>query len=66
MTTIGAHKILIGTALLFTAAPAAWGVLRYTRHGETTALGVTAGAVVAAVVLGLYLRSFLARHRNEN
>jgi hypothetical protein len=66
MTTIGAHKVLISTAIVFSVPIAAWGVLRFVRHGETTGLAVTAGAVAAALALGVYLRSFLARHRGES
>jgi hypothetical protein len=66
MTTIGAHKVLITTAIIFSVPIAAWGVLRWARHGETTGLAVTAGAVAAAITLGIYLRSFLSRHRGES
>jgi hypothetical protein len=66
MTTIGAHKILITTAIVFSIPIGAWGVLRWVRHGETMGLAVTAGAVAAALTLGVYLRSFLGRHRGES
>ena len=66
MTTIGAHKVLITTAIVFSVPIGAWGVLRWMRHGETAGLAVTAGAVAAALTLGVYLRSFLARHRGES
>lgn len=61
MTTIGAHKLLIACAILFSLGPIVWGV-RHGLAGDGTGWAVAAGGLLAAVALGVYLRSFLARH----
>jgi hypothetical protein len=65
MTVFTAHKITIATATVFAGGPLVlYGALRFTRYGETSGLGIAIGGVVAAIVLGLYYRSF-ARQRRE-
>jgi hypothetical protein len=63
MTTIGAHKILIACAILFTLGPIIWGVTHGAR-GESIGFVVAAGAAAVAVGLAAYLRSFLTRHKD--
>jgi hypothetical protein len=56
MHLIWFHRVLIGTAIAFFAAYAAWEVAAYQRHGTTTSLLLGAVSFCAAVLLFLYLR----------
>lgn len=62
MTMIQAHKVLIGTGVVFSAAPVVWGALRFARQGDTLALATAVGGAIAGIVLLLYYKRFAARH----
>ncbi len=52
---INFHKVLITTAILFTAGFAAWSAWAYVQTGNGWALASAAGFGVATVVLVVYL-----------
>jgi hypothetical protein len=54
-----AHKILIATAVLFFLGYALWELRRYVSLGEMGALWRGVGSMLAAIGLGVYLRSFI-------
>jgi hypothetical protein len=54
-----AHKILIFTAVLFFAGYALWEVRRYVQVADDVALWRSAGAMLGAIGLGIYLRFFV-------
>jgi hypothetical protein len=60
-----AHKILISAAVLCFLGYALWELRQYVRLGEVGALLRSAGALLGAVGLGVYLRSFVRSLRKE-
>jgi len=63
MSVTTAHKILILTAVLFFFGYALWELRQYVRLGEVGAVLRSAGALVGAVGLAVYLRSFVRELR---
>ena len=54
-----AHKILIAAAVLFFAGYALWEFRRYVQTADGGALWRSAGAMLGAIGLGVYLRFFM-------
>ena len=59
MSVTTAHKILISVAVLFFFGYALWEFRQYSRLNEMGALFRSVGALIGAVGLGIYLRSFV-------
>ena len=61
---IAFHRFLIGTAILFCAVCAAWGVTAFRARQDGVALALGIASALAAVALSYYLknlRRFLGR-----
>ena len=61
---INFHKVLISTAIVFTAGFAAWSMWSYVQTGNGWALASAAGFGIATIALVVYLinlRRFLER-----
>jgi hypothetical protein len=58
-----AHKILIGSAVVFFAFFAGLEGTRFVRAGETAAGLLAAGGFAAAVIFAIYLRAYVRRLR---
>ena len=56
MQLIWFHRVLIGAAVIFFLGFAAWEFANYRDGGGSTALFLSIGSLVAAVVLGIYLK----------
>lgn len=54
-----AHKILISAAVLFFAGYALWELRRYAQLADSGALWRSAGALLGAIGLGIYLHFFV-------
>ncbi|MEX1181727.1 MAG: hypothetical protein WEF86_00725 [Gemmatimonadota bacterium] len=56
MNLIAFHRVLIGAAIIFFAGYSAWEFAAFARGNDVVRLLLSAGALVAAVLLLLYLR----------
>lgn len=59
MSVPTAHKILIGTAIVFFAFFALWELGDYRASGDATALAASVGAAGGALALAAYLRRYV-------
>jgi hypothetical protein len=51
------HRVLIGTAIVFSGGFAWWMLARYRADGGAASLALGAGSLLAAVALGYYLKN---------